>query len=353
MTEPGFAAALPVLLIYNVDPSWAFHERDEAVRETHRLGSALEEIGHPVTLIPIVDANIAAELDAFDPEDFIVLNWCEGIPGVSRSEALVAEVLESLGFVFTGSDSRALALSQDKQSVKAILEGHSIPTPRWQVYEETEGDGWEGYPAIVKPVYEHCSIGISTDSVVMTRSELQQRIAHVLDHYRQPALVEDFIDGREFRVSFWGSSAPDPLPVVELAFSLFPDIRDRLCTYDSKFAPGSSHYQQIETVLPAPLHEEARRCLCETAAAAYSAIGCRDYGRIDLRLRDGCFYVLDVNPNPDICADASMACAAEFAGYSYGAFGSFLVALAAIRHPLFRRNGIGRLEMLRNHRWTR
>jgi D-alanine-D-alanine ligase len=139
---------------------------------------------------------------------------------------------------------------------------------------------------------------------------------------------------------------------VELAFSSFPDVRDRLCTYDSKFAPGSLHYQQIETLLPAPLREEARRRLCETAAAAYSAIGCRDYGRIDLRLRDGLFYVLDVNPNPDICADASMACAAEFAGYSYGAFGSFLVALAASRHSSLRRRGVSRLETLRNHRWT-
>jgi len=342
---------LPVLLIYNVDPAWASHERDEVERETHRLGSAMEELGHPVTLIPISDTHIAAELEAFHPYDHIVFNWCESLPGISHSEALVAEMLESLKFVFTGADSRALALSQDKERVKALLADHSIPTPQWQVYETVKVDGWECFPAIVKPVYEHCSIGITPDSVVMTKNELQQRIGYVLDTYRQPALVEDFIDGREFRVSLWGNSPLDPLPVAEMAYSAFPAVRERLCTYDSKFAPGSRHYKMIETLLPAPLLEDACQRLCDTAAAAYSVVGCRDYGRIDLRLRDGVFYVLDVNPNPDISADASMACAAELAGFSYGALGSFLVALAAFRHPLLRHYGLNQLEALRNHRF--
>jgi D-alanine-D-alanine ligase len=350
LTQARFAAGLPVLLIYNVDPAWASHERDEVERETHRLGSAMEELGHPLTLIPIADANIAAELEAFHPEDHIVLNWCESLPGISHSEAMVAEMLESLKFIFTGADSRTLALSQNKQRVKTLLADHSNPTPRWEVYETVKVDGWECFPAIVKPVHEHCSIGITPASVVMTMNELQQRVRYVLDTYGQPALVEDFIDGREFRVSLWGNSPLEPLPVVEMAYSAFPDIRERLCTYDSKFAPSSRHYQLIETLLPAPLPEDAHQRLCDTAAAAYSVVGCRDYGRIDLRLRDGVFYVLDVNPNPDISADASMACAAELAGFSYGAFGSFLVALAAIRHPQLRHYGVNQLEALRNHR---
>jgi D-alanine-D-alanine ligase len=350
MTQARFSAGLPVLLIYNDDPAWTLHERDEVERETHRLGSAMEELGHPVTLIAISDANIAGRLETFHPEDHIVFNWCESLPGISHSEALVAEMLESLKFVFTGADSLALAMSQDKQRVKTLLADHSLPTPRWQVYETVKVDGWESFPAIVKPVYEHCSIGITPDSVVMAKNELQQRIRYVLETYRQPALVEDFIDGREFRVSLWGNSPLDPLPVVEMAYSAFTDVRDRLCTYDSKFAPGSRHYQMIETLLPAPLPEDASQRLCETAAAAHSIVGCRDYGRIDLRLRDEVFYVLDVNPNPDISADASMACAAELAGFSYGAFGSFLVALASCRHPKLRHYGLNQLGVLRNHR---
>jgi D-alanine-D-alanine ligase len=340
------AGALPVLLIYNVDSAWMAHERDEVTRETQRLGSAMEEQGHSVTLVPITTADLVAQLAPYHPDDHIVFNWCECLPGISHSEALVAEILESLHFVFTGADSRALTLSQDKQRVKALLTTHSIPTPSWAVYENTNADGWDCFPAIVKPVYEHCSIGITPEAVVMSKNELQKRIDHILKTYRQPALVEDFIDGREFRASFWGNSRPSILPIVEMGFSAFPDLRERLCTYDSKFDPGSRHYNRIETLLPAPLREDESRLLCKSAAAAYSVIGCRDYGRIDLRLRDGIFCVLDVNPNPDLSADASMAYAAESAGFSYGALGSYLVALAACRHPLLKPHGIALVQAL-------
>jgi D-alanine-D-alanine ligase len=342
------AAGLPVLLIYNLDPAWTPHERDEVLKETNRLGTAMGEFGHPVEIVPIVDGDLAAGLEAFHPNDLIVLNWCESLPGISRSEALVAEILQSLGFTFTGAAARSLALSQDKRSVKALLERHDIPTPTWQVHENATVDGWECFPAIVKPLYEHCSIGITTDAVVLTQNELQQRVCYVLDTFQQPALVESFVDGREFRVSLWGDSLIEPLPVAEMDFSAFPDVRHRLCTYESKFDSDSLHYKNIETLLPAPLPEDACRRLCETAASAYSALGCRDYGRIDIRLQDGVFYVLDVNPNPDISADASMACAAELAGFSYGAFGSYLVALAACRHPRFKSHGVSLLRILRN-----
>jgi D-alanine-D-alanine ligase len=350
MPQAKHAAALPVLLIYELDSAWTGKEQDEVVRETERLGSAMAELGHPVTLVPIADGNIAAQLEPFLPEDYIVFNWCESLPGIPRSETMVAEALETLDFVFTGADSGALALSQDKRRVKTLLATHAIPTPRWRIYENAPDHGWTSFPAIVKPVYEHCSIGITPEAVVMSESELHQRIRYVLDTHRQPALVEDFIDGREFRVAFWGDSVPEPLPVAEMDFSAFPNLRERLCSYDSKFAPDSRHYRNIETLLPATLQKDEHRRLCETAAAAYGIMGCRDYGRIDLRLRDDVFYVLDVNPNPDISADASMAWAAELAGFSYGAFGSYLVSLAAHRHPLLKHHGTAILHSLRNRR---
>ncbi len=346
MLQKIAAAGLPVVLIYNVDPAWTPPERDEVTRETRRLGSAMEEQGHSVALVPITTVDLVAQLAPYHPDDHIVFNWCECLPGISHSEAHVAEILESLHFVFTGADSKALALSQDKQRVKALLTARSIPTPLWAVYENADADEWECFPAIVKPAREHCSIGISSEAVVMSKNELRKRIRHVLESYRQPVLVEDFIDGREFRVALWGDSHPQALPIVEMAFSAFPDIRDRLCTYDSKFDPSSRHYNKIETLLPAPLREDEYRLLCETAAAAYSVTRCRDYGRIDLRLRDGVFYVLDVNPNPDLSADASMAYAAEHAGFSYGALGSGLAALAACRHPLLREHGAALVQSL-------
>jgi len=125
------------------------------------------------------------------------------------------------------------------------------------------------------------------------------------------------------------------LPAAEMDFSFFGDAKDRLCTYDSKFIPGSGHYEKIETLLPAPLANDETEALERVCKNAYVALGCRDYARMDVRLRDNIFYVLDVNPNADISIDASMACAAEVAGISYGQMGSLIVRMAAKRHPVW------------------
>lgn len=334
LPESDGKSKAPVVLLYNLDPAWTPGERDEVVEESSRLGSALGEVGHPITLLPVRDAHLGRRLRAFHIGKRVVLNWCEALPGVPRSEALVAAVLESMNLVYTGSDATVLALSGDKHRVKELLVAAGIPTPPWRTFHKPERDRWRSFPAIVKAAREHCSEGLTPESVVMTEEELFLRVEFVLDTYGQPALVEDFVDGREFHVSLWGNGHIEMLPPAEMDFSSFGEIRDRLCTYDAKFVPGSKHYREIKTLLPAPLDEDMQRHLEKTAVSAYRVIGCRDYGRIDVRLRDGIFFVLDVNPNADISADASMACAAEQLGYSYGEMGSRLVSLAARRHCL-------------------
>jgi len=169
----------------------------------------------------------------------------------------------------------------------------------------------------------------------MNQKDLEKRVSFILDIYDQSALVEDFIDGREFHVSVWGNENLTVLPAAEMDFSSFGCARDRLCTYEAKFIPGSPHYEKIETLLPAPLTAKEQSEMETVCQNAYRAVGCRDYARMDVRLRNGIFYVLDVNPNADISSDASMACAAEAAGISYAQMGSIMVRLAARRHPLF------------------
>lgn len=333
-------SALHVLVLYNVEPSWTPQEKQEVVSLSAQLGHALSHVGHPTTLVDLPHADLPAVLDQYDPLSYVVFNWCESIPGVPHSESLVAETLESLGFTFTGASGEALALSQNKQRVKNLLEKSTIPTPAWRVYDSPHADGWDLFPAIVKPIHEHCSEGITPASVVMTEAELENRIAYILDSYRQAALVEDFIDGREFHVALWGNGNIEVLPPAEMDFSDFSDVHDRLCTYEAKFVPGSVHYEGIKTLLPAPLHEDELHALEETCRAAYRLLQCRDYGRIDLRMRDGVCFVLDVNPNADISNDASLACAAEAEGYSYGETASRIVRLAARRHPVWGKGGL-------------
>ncbi len=325
---------IPVLVLHNLDPSWSPKETQEVMEQVGQLLEALRKEGHPVGELRVTDSLLAMNLSFWDPGKLVVLNWCESIPGLEKSEPLVPVALETLGFTYTGSPPEVLSLSWDKRSVKRLLSQAGIPTPRWKAYSSPLCCDWEIFPAIVKPALEHCSLGLSPSSVVMDGRELAEQVEKVLEEMRQPAMVEDFIDGPEFHVNLWGNGAVQVLPPAEMDFSLFQDPRDRLCTFDSKFTPGSRHYEGIQVRVPCSLSPSQLESLERISLGAYKAVGCRDYARMDLRLRGDHFYVLDVNPNPDIGSDTTLALCAEYAGLCYGSMLSNLVRLAAARHPV-------------------
>jgi len=318
------ATDLNIILLYDLHPTWEPHEIEEMVTEVNLMQAALHDVGHTVQPLALWDDKIEILLSPFRNQDFVVFNWSDGIPGVPRSYDMVAGTLESLGFAYTGSSREALAFNDDKRLVKALLDRSDIPTPRWHVFEVDNPDGWDCFPAIVKPALEHCSLGLGPESIVTNSEELQQRITHVQNEFQQPALVEDFIDGREFPVWLWGDGTVEMLPLLEWDFSPYPDLHQRLLDFDSKFCPNK--HEVAFSV--AQLGQAELKQLEEIVVAAYHLLGCRDYGRLDVRLRDGVFYVLDVNANPDIAANNSLATACKLAGYSYGQMASRLVNLA-------------------------
>lgn len=327
---------ISVLLLYNADPAWDAAETAEASLVAFRMEDALRGEGHPVTPVCVQSQDLRGALAGLEPQDHVVLNWCEELPGVPRSEAQVAHALDALGYVYTGSAPDVLDRCWDRRQVKSVLGALQIPTPRWLCVDPGAPlPPWDCFPAIVKPALEHCSTGITPAAVVFDARELAQRVAYVHHTFRQPAVVEEFIDGREFHVTVWGNGTIDVLPIAEMDFSYFTDLRDRLCTFDSKFTPGSAHYERIEVHIPALLEQGARGRIEQVVRRTYRAFGCRDYARIDVRLRGDACFVLDVNPNADLSPDTSLAGAAEVAGLSYGAFASHLVNLAAHRHPTF------------------
>lgn len=326
---------IPVLMLHDIDPAWDLSEQATACEAADKLKTGLHNEGHPVVDVPVFNESLAETLQAYHPHDYVVFNWCEGLPGLPRSENRVAQILEECNFAYTGACSDVLAFSWDKAATKNLLNKNGIPTPAGMIITSKNINTWSRFPAIVKPAYEHCSFGITEDAVVTTTSELRERVAFVRKNFRQPALVENFIDGREFHVTLWGNGKIHALPPAEMDFGAFKDIKDRLCTFDSKFSPGSSHYENIVVRIPADLDDEELALLNRTAIAAYQAIGCRDFARIDLRLLNGVYYVLDINPNADFSPDTSSIYAAEAAGLSYGAIASCLVNLAALRHPIY------------------
>jgi D-alanine-D-alanine ligase len=335
---------LPVVLLHNVDRSWSETEIAEIEDLVKVMETGLKTAGHPTFTATLDGDKLARVMRPFNPNEVIVFNWCEEIPGVSRSAGLLARQLEDLGFTYTGADAQALQFSYNKPAVKESLSQYNVPSPRWMIADAIKPGEWDCFPAIIKPAFEHSSIGITHEAVVHSFEELARQVEKVRANYNQPVMVEDFIDGREFHVTVAGNGKLQVFPIAEMDFSAIGDDRGRLCTYDSKFDPASPDYQIIQLKLPAELSNKEKKQLEEVAIAGYKASDCRDYGRLDIRLRDGIFYVLDVNPNADISPDTSVTLSAELAGYPYSQFCSLLVQLAAKRHPVFGREKAGKIR---------
>lgn len=326
---------LPILMVYDVDPAWSQDSILERLEEAQRMIDAMKAIGHPMTSARLEKANLSEILQQHDPDETIVLNWCEDIPGLPHSCAMAAQELEQLGFTFTGSDSVALTICQDKRKIKNRLENSGIPTPTWKVFTSSQPCTWNRFPGIVKPAFEHFGKGITRESVVQTTTELIHRLSFVLGEYHQPAIVEDFIDGREFHVGIIGNGKLlQALPPGEIDYLGFSDIHDRLCTYESNFDKDSLAYQLTLPRMSCVLSKTELGMLDDIVRQAYLVTNCRDYARMDIRLQDGIFYVLDVNHNADISSETSLVLGAKKIGYSYGQFGSLLVNLAAQRHQI-------------------
>lgn len=321
------------MVLYDLDPEWDSFDINDVRHSNSMVYESLKEEGIRVFIEELNDPHLDRILKCYNPADTIIFNLCETLPGIAGSEKRVAEIIENRGFTYTGNTPGLIDLSYDKLRIKEILVSLGIKVPRGTVLTPEEAEQWDLFPAIVKPSFEHCSLTITEKSVVYDKSSLKEQILHVNNLLKQPAMVEDFIDGREFHVSVWNNEIPEMLPPAEMDFSAFSEARERLCTYDSKFRPGSLHYEKIETLIPAPLNEKELAKLEKAVMKTWREFGCRDYARFDFRLRDDNFFLLDINPNNDISADTSFALAAEMKNYSYARMLKRIVMMAAERHP--------------------
>jgi len=322
-----------VLVLYNLDPGWDINEINDARNSAKFLFKSIKAEGIGVCLEELNNPGLELILDKYNPDDTIIFNICEALPGIPYSEKRVLEIIENCGFTYTGNAPAVIEMSYDKLKVKEVLRSLGVRVPSGKVLSPEEAYDWDIFPAIVKPAREHCSLTITEKSVVTDINSLREQIRVVNNELKQPAMVEDFIDGREFHVSVWNNDPPEVLPPAEMDFSAFSEARERVCTYDSKFIPGSEHYEKIETLVPAPLDAGLLRKLERTVITAWRGFGCLDYARFDFRLRDGQFYLLDINPNNDISNDTSFSMAAEIANYSYSSMVKRIILMAAARHP--------------------
>ena len=297
--------------------------------ETTEIVDCLRAQGLTVVLETVIGCDMAGALAPYTPDQWLVLNFCEGWNGDGMDYATPAQLIADLGFVYTGCPADALQRSTSKAETKRYLIAQNIPTPQALICHDGVVGAWTRFPAIVKPASQHCSFGITRASVVDNPTMLGAQVAAMYQQFGGVVLVEEFIDGIEFNVSVWGNCDDmTVLPLSSIDYSPFADYHDRLCTYDSKWTPGSFDYETPIWGFAYQPDDDLRVRIHQIAIAAFNAIGLRDYGRVDLRVYDGVPYVFDVNANPDITSTGGMYRAAAQLGMDYGAFLRHLLELA-------------------------
>jgi D-alanine-D-alanine ligase len=303
----------------------------DVLDQVRAVEDAVIKLGFRCELFPLRDdlEEVVRSLKARRPD--AVVNLAEGYMGDSRLEMHVPSILEILGIPYTGSTPLALGLCQDKGLAKEVLKANGVPTPKYQVMSFFEEPRGLRFPLIVKPLREDASIGISRNSYVRNLAELESQVKYLNDVYGQPALVEEYIEGRELNVSILGNERPTVLPISEIVFE--PGYEPRIVDYAAKWLKDSEEYAKTKPVCPADLSEELKRKVEEVAIKAFKALRCRDYARVDIRLEveSEVPYVLEVNPNPDISPDAGFTRSLKAAGIPFEKFVEMIIDFALSR----------------------
>jgi D-alanine-D-alanine ligase len=262
------------------------------------IGKAIESFGHIV--VPL-EANQDFPRTLMASGADVVFNVAEGISGRNR-EAQVPNLCELMGVPYTGSDSATLSICLDKALAKKLLK--DVDTPDFQVLT-TGREKLKSfkYPVIVKPNQEGTSKGIHAKSVCDDEAQVREVARTLIDKYGQPALVEEYIFGREFTVGLLGEKRPRVLPPMEVVF-LNPTPRP---VYDYQCKQDWEKHVRYE--VPANLTPNELRAMEKVCRTTFMALGCRDVARIDLRLTpEGRIYVIEVNPLPGLTPDYSDLC---------------------------------------------
>jgi len=291
---------------------------DDLMHVGKLVHKALTNKGHSVKFFDVNEKTFEA-LRKSDID--IAFNVCERFNGNSFHEPNVAAMLELLNIPYTGSGPLALALCMNKPRVKEIMTHHNIPTPNWQVFYSRNKKLREDmkFPLIVKPAQMDNSIGINNDAIAHDEKELQSKVGYINRTYNQPALVEEYIQGRDLDVGVLGNGFnAKVLPIAEVNYNgLSPGI-NKIFSYEAKWDKQCELYNvtgyRFDIDIPKCVEARIKRVALEL----YRILDLNDYGRVDIRLsEDNIPYVLEMNPNPGISCECSTPMAAESIGVSY------------------------------------
>lgn len=260
------------------------------------ISASLYELGYKVEHIEF-DEKFIESLKRLKPD--LIFNITEGFRGEDR-EAQAPAIFEWLGLKYTGSGPLTKCIALNKHMAKIVWNSYGIKSAPFQVFDHPINDLSEikiELPAIVKCIHEGSSIGLHNDNYVTTKEALKTKVNWLIDKYNQAALVEKYIEGREFNQALIGNEPIQQFPIVEIDYDYLPSEYNKFSSFEVKTFMDDPN----STVCPARITPEEAEKISKVTLAAYKALGTRDYARIDLRLgKDGEVYLLELNTVPGI-----------------------------------------------------
>ncbi len=302
-----------------VDPSSYFPDElanekifiDTIKREIHEAGGSFE-------YCEVKTLNeLKTTLKRYDKSKIVVFNWCEFLEGKENTAHVVTHYLEEAGYIFTGSGTKTLKITNNKEAVKKVLIENHLPTPEYYVANsEKQLNGSVGFPVIVKLNDRHASAGISMENVVHNTNELQKVSKRLLSGYKTKLMIEKFIEGSEYTVTIWGNGAN--AQCIDINKEDFKDPKiSNIFTETTKFDYSSAEAKN--TISSALQDESIKKRLMETALTAYTVLGFSDYGVFEYRQgEEDDVYIIDCNPNPFLGVDAILFEASKNFGLNHG-----------------------------------
>ncbi len=281
---------------------------------------ALKKSGHEVKTFGLIDDlnSLITELSSFKPH--IVFNLLEEFNYDPQSDYKIVALLEIMGIKYSGCNPKGLLLARDKALSKKILSHHRLGTPHFFTIPKNKKRKLPKnlkFPLIVKCLYEEASYGIAQASIVRSEDKLKERIEYIQQSLDQDAIIEEFIEGKEYYVGVMGNKKLTTLPIWELQFNNVDEPEKEIYSSRAKWNKDYRKRKGIDNG-PAKLDKILEDKIIKTCKKAYQVLELSGYARIDLRVsNEGKIYILEVNPNPNIASDDEFAKSAKHAGISY------------------------------------
>lgn len=334
-------------LVYNArptgydrnDPALEKHIEGDEWKTTQATGNAVIANGHTVEYFAI-DESIYERLKAAKPKLDLVFNLSEGVSGGADREAHIPMLCEILGIPYTGPGPLSAALILNKSRAKEIWRANGVKTADSQLFSQLPTTNCQlPFPLIVKPSCEGSGIGIKSNSIVKNARELKTAVKLIIEKYHQSALVETYLPGREFTVALIGNGEKvKTLPLIEINFAAFPEGAPPIDSYEAKFVYGATGQAEMQKTefCPAIVTPKLEKTIGNLAISAYQTIGCRDFGRVDIRLDEGGVpHVMEINHPPGLMSDPFESSFFVIAGRAAGL--TFTQIIASILTAAIRR----------------